>query len=59
MDVSNNATYYIKEKLKIKVAKWGNTTTTTTKKKKKKNLFSIGGRNQETMVAKVTLTRVK
>jgi hypothetical protein len=23
MDVSDNASYYIKEKLKIKVAKWG------------------------------------
>jgi hypothetical protein len=58
MDVSNNATtYYINEKLKTKVAKWGNTTTTATKKIQ--NLFSIGGRNQETIVAKVTLTRVK
>jgi hypothetical protein len=36
MDVSNEASYYIKEKLKIKVAKWG----TQKKKKKPENLLN-------------------
>jgi hypothetical protein len=35
MDVSDDASYYIKRKLKIKVTKWG----TPKKKKKKKNVF--------------------
>jgi hypothetical protein len=38
MDVIDNASYYIKEKLKIKVAKWG------TPKKVFKNINSVRSR---------------
>jgi hypothetical protein len=46
MDVRDDASYYIKRKLKIKVVKWGTLKKYFKKKKKKKNVYVSVERGQ-------------